>query len=220
MKQTLWKTLGTIKPRLEEFKSMMLEVETKMNNKPLGYIEGDIQSTILTPSVMMFDYPVEIPHLDNIEDDLEVSIDLKKRYKYLKNAREKIWQRWSTEYVRYLRERHQLNNNEGSQFKEGDVVIIKGDERNRAHWNLGIIDKIMPGKDGIIRPVRLRAGKNFLDRAPEHLFPLELSVEPKAKKPLPEEVKRKRPRRTAKTIAKLKISDQANEEGNVPLVEL
>uniref|UniRef100_A0A7M5XLD8 DUF5641 domain-containing protein n=2 Tax=Clytia hemisphaerica TaxID=252671 RepID=A0A7M5XLD8_9CNID len=162
----------------------------------------------------------EIPHLDDIEDDLEVSIDLKKRYKYLKKAREKIWQRWLTEYVRYLRERHQLKNNEGSQFKEGDVVIIKGDERNRANWNLGIIDKMMPGKDGIIRAVRLRAGKNFLERAPENLFPLELSVEPKAKKPLPEEVKRERPRRTAKTIAKLKISDQANEEGNVPLVEL
>ena len=68
----------------------MLDVETTINNRPLCYIEDDIQSTVLTPNVLMFDYPVHIPHLENIEDDLDVTIDLKRRYKYLKNARPKI----------------------------------------------------------------------------------------------------------------------------------
>ena len=188
MKQTIWKSFGKTKPKLEEFKSLMLDVETTINNRPLGYIEDDVQPMVLTPNVMMFEYPIHIPHLENIKEDLNVTVDLKKRYKYMKNAREKIWQRWSNEYLRYLRERHNLTHNgKEMQLKEGDVVIIKGDEKNRAHWNLRIINKLLPGNDGIVRAVRLRAGKSFLERAPEHLFPLELSCEgdvPKMTKPL------------------------------------
>lgn len=105
---------------------------------------------------MMFDFPVYVPHLENIKDDLEVTIDLKKRYKYMKQPREKIWQRWSNEYLKYLRERHNLKpNQEQSSPKEGDVVIIKGDETNRAHWNMGIVTKLIQGRDGVVRAVRL-----------------------------------------------------------------
>ena len=68
MKQTIWKLFGKTKPKLEEFKSLMLDVETTINNRPLGYIEDDVQPTVLTPNVMMFDYPIHIPHLENIKD--------------------------------------------------------------------------------------------------------------------------------------------------------
>ena len=219
MKQTMSKTFGKTKPSLDEFKSLMLDVETTINNRPLGYIEDDVQSTILTPNVMMFDYPVEIPHLDNIKEDLDVTVDLKRRYKYLKRARESIWQRWSSEYIKYLRERHDLSHKGESAFKEGDVVIIRGDEKNRAHWKLGIITTLMPGKDGVVRAIRLRAGKTFLERAPEHLCPLELSVERKVNSSSVKKTRTERPRRDAKTIANIRIKDQTTEEGNVPLIE-
>lgn len=130
------------------------------------------------------------------------------------------------EYLKYLRERHNLTHNgKVMQLKEGDVVIIKGDEKNRAHWNLGIINKLLPGNDGIVRAARLRAGKSFLERAPEHLFPLELSCEGevpedgKATKILDPAATEFGPRRTANAIAQLRISDQAEIEGNVPEIE-
>lgn len=223
MKQTLYKVLGKAKPRYEELQSLMLDVEVTMNNRPLGYVEDDVQSTILTPNLMMFDYPIEIPHLENIKEDLNVTVDLKKRYRYLKNARQRIWERWSNEYLKYLRERHNLTHREkGARPNEGDVVLIKGDERNRAKWKIGIVKNIMPGKDGKVRAVRLRAGQDFLERAPEHLFPLELSCDerntthkqnelnPKAREYLP---------RNTKAIARLKIADQVEDVNKVPEVE-
>jgi len=144
MKQTLYKVLGKAKPKYEEFQSLMLDVEVTINNRPLGYVEDDVQLTILTPNVMMFDYPVEIPHLQNTKEDLDVTVNLKKRYKYLKNARQQIWQRWSNEYVKYLRERHDLTHRaKGPLPRVGDVVLIKGDERNLAHWKIGIVKKTM-----------------------------------------------------------------------------
>ena len=40
----------------------------------------------------------------------------------------------------------------------GDVEIIKRDERNRALWKLGIVEILLPGKNGVVRAVRIRAG--------------------------------------------------------------
>jgi hypothetical protein len=43
--------------------------------------------------------------------------------------------------------------------KRGDVVLIKGDERNRGKWKIGIIESFIVGRNGVIRGARLRAGK-------------------------------------------------------------
>ena len=37
------------------------------------------------------------------------------------------------------------------------------------------MDKLIPGRDGIVRAVQLRAGKSFLERPVQHPYPLELS---------------------------------------------
>ena len=56
-------------------------------------------------------------------------------------------------------------------------MIIKSDERNRGKWKLGIVEKLIPGRDQVVRAVRLRAGKSYLERPVQHLFPLELSCD-------------------------------------------
>ena len=58
-----------------------------------------------------------------------------------------------------------------------DVVIIKSDERNRGEWPLGIVHELFEGKDGVVRAVKLRAGKSFMERPVQHLYPLELSCD-------------------------------------------
>ena len=45
-----------------------------------------------------------------------------------------------------------------------DVVMIKGDEKNRGKWKIGIIENIFMGKDNIIRSVRIRSGKSIIER--------------------------------------------------------
>ena len=56
--------------------------------------------------------------------------------------------------------------------KKDKVMITKKDKNQ---WKLGIVEKVMPGKDRVIRVVRLRAGRHQLERPTQHLFPLELS---------------------------------------------
>ena len=62
-------------------------------------------------------------------------------------------------------------------MRTGDVVIIKGEEKNRGKWKLGIVTALIPGRDGIVRVVKLRAGRGELERPIQFLYPLELHCE-------------------------------------------
>ena len=56
----------------------------------------------------------------------------------------------------------------------GDVVIIKGEERNRNFWRLGTATELFKGKDRIVHAAKIRCGKSELERAVQHLYPTEL----------------------------------------------
>ena len=175
---------------------------------------------------MMFDYPVNIPEEEDVDDD--ASPDLKKRFKYLKACRQRIWERWSNEYLKYLRERHNLvHHSKEMKLDVGDVVIIKGDEKNRAHWKTGIVEKLIKGKDGVVRGTRMRAGQNYLERAVDHLYPLELTCDRwkddqqinSNRESLNPTAAEFRPRRNAAEIARILMKDQTNEQNSDVLVE-
>ena len=62
-------------------------------------------------------------------------------------------------------------------LKIGDVMIIKGDEKNKGHWKLGTVKELITGRDGVIRGAKLRAGNATLERAVQHLYPMELQCD-------------------------------------------
>ena len=109
--------------------------------------------------------------------------DMRKRARYLKRCNDALWSRWTGEYLRDLRERHVMKNNKSeAKLKAGDVVLIKGEKRNRGKWNIGIVEEMIKGLDGIVRVVKLRAGKSHLERPIQHLYPVELELEREARK--------------------------------------
>ena len=55
----------------------------------------------------------------------------------------------------------------------GDVVIIKSSERNRNSWPLGIVERLIEGRDGAVRAARLRIGRSQIQLPIQHLYPLE-----------------------------------------------
>ena len=121
--------------------------------------------------LMMFGQPRLVPEENTEEGDA----DLSKRVKYLRRCKEVLWNRWSGEYLKSLRERHNMEHKtKEMNVKLGDVVLIQDAERNREKWNMGMVVKLFQGRDGVVRAVGLRGGKAFLERAVQHLFPLEL----------------------------------------------
>ena len=175
MKSVFYKVVGQGLLSWAELTEVLLDVEVTLNNRPLTYMEEDIQLPPLTPNSLLFLNTNISPELAPYHLEQK---DLKKRAKFLLQCKRAMWKRWTSEYLRVLREQHRLKSGgTGSILAEGDVVIIKSVERNRNHWPLGIIEKLIVGKDGCIRGPKVRTGKSVIERAIQFLYPMELSCD-------------------------------------------
>ena len=114
---------------------------------------------------MIVKRPNMIPEGAELDGDDEAEVALRKRAKYVQQCEDARWSRWSAKYLKSLREQHNMKNQtKEMNAKPSDVVLIKGDERNRGKWKIGVIHTLIKGRDGIVRAVWLRAGKSYLER--------------------------------------------------------
>ena len=88
VKQSLYKVIGKANLKLPELKEVMLDVETILNNRPLSYVENDIQMPELTLNVMILGSNNML-----LQKDIEAikDGDVRKRAKYLERCKENIW---------------------------------------------------------------------------------------------------------------------------------
>ena len=173
VKQSLYRVTGKALLKLKELKEVLMDVETVLNNRPLSYVEDDVELQELTPNLMIFGKRNSL--LDEEAHTLDDK-ELRKRAKYLEKCKNNVWKRWSDTYLKSLRERHNMKyKRKENAIKEGDVVLIKGDERNRGKWNVGIVEQLVKGRDGVIRVAKLRTKTTEIERAIQLLYPRELS---------------------------------------------
>ena len=214
-KRAFYKVVGGGLLSWSELNEVVLDVETQLNRRPLSYVEDDVQLPLLTPASFLFQRSIRLPEREPWREE---DYHLRRREKYLRSCKDALWKRWTREYLTALREPHNLNSRGKSRPLEiGDVVIIRSEEKNRGKWPLGIVEELFEGRDGVLRAVKLRAGKTFLERAIQHLYPLELKcdkVPERATTPsrLNVEAPAFRPRRDAAVAAELLIQD-AIEDG-------
>ena len=129
VKSALNKTIGNGLLRWKEFQEVLLDVEITLNNRPLSYVEDDVQMPLLTPNAMLFLNSNLLPELQphHIE-----TADLRKRAKHLLKCKEAIWSRWTKECLRGLRQRHRAQRGAGGDAPAvGDVVIVKTEDKSR-----------------------------------------------------------------------------------------
>ena len=162
---------------MTELSEVILDVEVQVNRRPLSYVEDDVQLPVLTPSSYLFQRSNLLPEKEPWREETK---SLRKRAKYLKSCKDTLWNRWSKEYLNVLRERHNLNHHwKKFDINVGEVVIVKSDEKNRGKWPVAVVRKIFPGRDGVVRGVKVETGNGFLERPIQHLYPLELSCDKK-----------------------------------------
>ena len=133
-KQSMYKVIRNGHLRWHELEIVIFDVKTILNNRSLGYVEDYIQMPILTPNLMLFEQLNQIAEEEpaKVED-----YDLRKCAEYQRKCKDVLWKRWTTVYLKALRERHNLNHQtKEATLKEGDVYLIKGEERNRSKWKL------------------------------------------------------------------------------------
>ena len=180
VKTAFYKVVKGAKLKFKELQDIITDIQIILNNRPLSYCEDDIQLPTLAPSVMIFGREVHLPE-ENLED-IE-NQDLRKCEKYLRRCKDMLWRRFRSEYLNALRERHNtIHQDKELEVKPGDVVMIKGEEKNRGMWKTGVVESLITGRDGVTRTVKLPAGKSYLERAIQHLYPLELQCQERPRK--------------------------------------
>ena len=214
MKSAFYKTVGQGILNWEELSEVILDIEVTMNNHLLCYQEEDVQLPTLTPNTMLFLKSNILPELQPYH--LE-GRDLRKPAKFLQKTKDAMWNRWTAEYLRALRERHRLKlGDKRWSLAVGDVVVIKSSERNRNSWPLGIVESLIEGRDGVVRGARLRGGRSHIERPIQHLYPLELSCDRDGVRgtttTLDPGAPAFRPRRDAAVAAELRVQDLAQED--------
>ena len=171
VKNSLYKTFGKATLSWRELEEVLLDIENTLNNRPLTYVEDDVEYPVLTPNVLIIGQNLSLPD-QNLETENK---DLHKRFNYIRKCKEAAWLRWRKEYIKSLRERHNMKTKDPmSLAKIGEIVTVHSDDRNKGKWTLGIITDVFPGPDGSVRAVRVKTSKSYLERAVQHLYPLDI----------------------------------------------
>ena len=92
--------------------------------------------------------------------------------------------------------------------------MIKGELKNRGHWEIGKVPQLYAGKDEVVRAVQTQVGTKFLVRPIQLLYPLELHCDVPAREVKEQEetnmnvnAKEFRPIRNAAAIADTQVQD-------------
>ena len=95
-----------------------------------------------------------------------------KEYKHFKK-------RFHQEYLAKLQERQLHKNrkfNNSCNVKVGDVVLIKDVNKTRMTWRKGRIEKLIEGKDGLVRGAEMKVYQSAKDKVTTILRPFQLIV--------------------------------------------
>ena len=171
MKRCLKKSNGKLKVNCEEFETLLVKIQGILNSRTLTYVSEEFVQ-LLTPSSLCVGHRL----LDKLaeakyQDESNSAKGLSKRQKHLNLVINHFWKRWHREYLTKrivmlrwslnasLREHHHGKESEQQRVKHGDVCVHQ-DLKPHQHWKVGVVQKLISGRDGRVRAafVRLVSG--------------------------------------------------------------
>ncbi|XP_044171892.1 uncharacterized protein LOC122956294 [Acropora millepora] len=179
-KQCLKKTLGNARLSFDELSTLLTEVESTLNSRPLTYEYNEVDEEVLTPSHLIYGRRIKSLPDEIVEPDDALNHESSSaRFKYLSTKLAHFWNRWRKEYLVNLREFHRNKLGRPERIIQvGDVVVVYDEDKKRGEWKLGVVESLVTGKDGIVRGAQVRVitkGKPVhLSRPVQKLYPLEI----------------------------------------------
>lgn len=169
MKAHLKRVLANSKLTYEDFSTILTQVEGVLNSRPLSPMSSDPSDlNPITPAHFLIGRSMQtIP----VEDFSSVKANRLTRFEHLQNLIHHLWRRWSLEYVAELQQRqkwkiHRVN------IQLGTLVLIKTNNQPPLSWQLGRVEELHPGPDGVTRVVTLRTTSGLIRRAVSNICPL------------------------------------------------
>ena len=142
----------------EEYRTVLAQVSTCVNSRPLWPSNDDNLDNPITPISLL--RPSGLP-ID--PEYLNVQTDIRRRYQRVQSVADEWWKLWMQNFVPNLQARTKW-------FKQrenvgiDDIVLIIEKDVVRSKWNMGRIVEVYPGPDGLVRSVKLRTASGIYNR--------------------------------------------------------
>ena len=181
-KRALRKTLGDNCLTEKQLETVIIEVETVVNKRPLVYVNDDINSsTVITPSHFLSLHSQSV--VPDFTGDSDPNYEMEKptmaqqlleTWKRGQRQLNQFWSLWKNDYLLSLRERVQKSGQQMNRSPQiGEVVLIK-DNLPRSRWKVGKIVDLFMGKDQRIRSAKVFVPPHtHLHRPLSLLYPIE-----------------------------------------------
>ncbi|XP_016522520.1 uncharacterized protein LOC107834976 [Poecilia formosa] len=145
----------------ELLSTFMAEVSAIINARPLVPVSSDPESPlILTPALLL---TLKTGSSPTPPGDFKNGIMLKEQWKRVLSLADTFWAKWKREYLHTLQFRQKWQDKRPS-LKDGDIVLLKDIQVKRNEWPMGVISKIFPGQDGLVRRVEVTTSNGDCER--------------------------------------------------------
>lgn len=142
-------------------RGLLTEIEYIINSRPLTHIPLESEDDeVLTPYHFLINCSGDMEPMLN---DVSKGEALREQWKRSSQLANNYWNRWIKEYLPSLTKRPKWNQ-EMKPIEVGDIAITP-DEENKGKWIKCLVTDTRPGKDGIVRSVRIKtASGKYLTR--------------------------------------------------------
>ena len=183
VKRPLRKIVGRSNLRYDELNTILIEVESVINCRPLTFVYDDNEgvSYALTPSHLLYGRRMAVSPCAGHYEVVSTNAALTRRSRNHKHVLNQIINSWRKDYLLSLREvRTSKLSGSGSSVRVGDVVILKDEHIKRAFWKFAKVIELLKGSDGIARAALINVSTGsgppkILKRSTRHLIPIEVA---------------------------------------------
>lgn len=172
VKTHLLRIIGNQKLTYEEFNTLIIQIESLLNSRPLCPLSSDPNDyNVLTPGHFLTLQPLTClpdPDLGSLK------INRLDRYQLLLRLHRDFWARWHKEYLHTLQQKSKWTLPDVP-VPEGTLVLVKQDNSPPMTWKLARIIKLIKGQDGIARVAEIKTTQGSYIRPLVKLCPLPVS---------------------------------------------
>ena len=182
-KGVIKKALGKKLVTYDELLTIIIEVEGRVNDRPLTYLSSSSEDNIpISPSQLVNGH--KINSLPSVVDEIDLDEDyqfenpsnINKKHRNLLEILNQFWSLWRKEYLLSLKERDKkmipVKDSGDILAKEGDVVLLMDNIPN-SQWKLGRIIKLYSSPDNENRVAQLKTSFGITTRPLAKLCHLE-----------------------------------------------
>ncbi|XP_025997117.2 uncharacterized protein LOC113005584 [Solenopsis invicta] len=175
VKHHLRRVIGSHTLTFEEFSTVLCNVETCLNSRPLAPLSDDATDyDPLTPSHFLIGSAITAAPEPSI---FEVRENRLTRWQLVRQLTERFWRLWHDDDVNTLQQRGKWKRVEKAEIRVGQIVLLRNALLPPCKWELAKITQCHTGADGLTRVVIVKTASSEYKRPLTKLCMLPIDIE-------------------------------------------